>query len=426
MPDLTGFDESFFAASAGAWRDGLRRRDFSPVELLEAVWARILERNPPLNALVAWDEAGARRAAEDSERRYGRGEARPLEGLPLSVKDSFAVQGMPTTCGAAELADYRPAEDALAVARLRAAGAVILAKSNVPRLTGDYQTYNSLFGVTANPYDLARSPGGSSGGSAASAAAGFCAFEFGSDLGGSIRWPAHGCGLFGLKTSWGLIPMLGHIPPLPTIKLKSPPDLGVAGPLARSAADLGLALSVAAGPVNARGPAFLPKPRKTRPQDWRIALWLEPGFAPVDAEVEQGVLRAAEAFREAGARVEPAKPAFAFAEAFEIYALLNFAIGFAGRPRLFARSFPRARAILLRAICPMRRCGRERREWTRVCSPGLPSAAPRSSATSPRFSRTGTPFSARRRPVWRWSTIMAAICSPGACRFAAAICPITT
>jgi amidase len=330
LTDLAGFDDAFFAAPAHLWRDGLRNRDFCARELFDAVWVRVMERNPPVNALIAWDEFSARRAAEESDQRLRRREGLPLDGLPLSIKDSFAVAGMPTACGAEELADYMPEEDALAVARLRAAGAVIFAKSNVPRLTGDFQTSNALFGATSNPYDLSRSPGGSSGGAAASVAAGFCAFELGSDLGGSIRWPAHGCGLFGLKTSWSLVPMSGHIPPLPSIKLKSPPDLGVAGPLARSAQDLDLALSVIAGPVNATGPAFLPKPRRRAPKDWRVALWLDPGFAPVDAEVEQGVLLAADLFGEAGARVEPARPDFSFAEAVDIYGLLNFAIGFAG------------------------------------------------------------------------------------------------
>ena len=344
MKDLAAFDEAFFAAPACLWRAGLRRRDFSARELLDALWARILERNPPLNALVAWDEDAARRAADESDGRLARGEGRALEGLPISIKDSFATAGLTTACGAEELADYRPEEDALAVARLRAAGAIIVAKSNVPRLTGDFQTYNSLYGVTCNPFDLQRSPGGSSGGAAASVAAGLAAFELGSDLGGSIRWPAHSCGLFGLKTSWSQIPMLGHIPPLPAVKLKSPPDLGVAGLIARSAEDLNLALSVVAGPVNAIGrqetpvfrraigPAFLARPRHDRPQDWRVALWLEPGFAPVDSEVEQGVLLAADCFRAAGVQVEPARPDFAFAEALEIYAFLNFAIGFAGSP----------------------------------------------------------------------------------------------
>jgi amidase len=332
LAELTDFNEAFFAAPALAWRDALRNRDFCARELFDALWDRVMERNPPLNALIAWDEDAARRAAEESDKRLKRRDGLPLDGLPISIKDSFAVTGMPTTCGAEEFSDYRPEEDALAVARLRAAGAIIFAKSNVPRMTGDFQTYNDLFGATSNPFDLSRSPGGSSGGAAAAVAAGLSAFELGSDLGGSIRWPAHACGLFGLKTSWSQIPMLGHIPPAPSIKLKNPPDLGVAGPIARSAHDLDLALSIVAGPTNASGPAFLTKPRRRRPGDWRVALWLDPNFAPVDPEVEQGVLLAADLLGEAGVRVEPDKPAFSFEEALEIYALLNFAIGFAGAP----------------------------------------------------------------------------------------------
>jgi amidase len=333
-PSPHGFDEAFFAASARDWRRGLELRKYSARELLEAVWGRILFRNPQVNALAAYDYEAALRAAEAADIRFSRGEARALEGLPITVKDSFETAGLITTCGAEELADHCPAEDALAVARLRAAGAVLMAKSNVPRLAGDFQTANALYGVTSNPFDFTRSPGGSSGGAAASVASGFCAFELGSDLGGSIRWPAHACGLFGLKASWGQIPLFGHIPPLPAMRLKNPPELAVAGPLARSAGDLDLVLTATAGPFNAQGPAFLRKPRKTRPEELRLALWLDEDFAPVDASVSASVRLAAEVLQKSGARVdERARPAFAFAEAFEIYAFLNFAIGFAGMGR---------------------------------------------------------------------------------------------
>ena len=328
-----GFDEDFFAAAATVWRQGLTQRQFSARELLEAVWDRILSRNPVLNALAAYDYEAALEAAAVSDARLLRGEARPLEGLPLTIKDSFETAGLTTSCGAAELIDYRPEDDAVAVARLRAAGAIILAKSNVPRLTGDFQTYSGLYGVTVHPWDDARSPGGSSGGAAAAVAAGFCAFDLASDQGGSIRWPAHACGLFGLKPSWGQIPLFGHIPPLPLMRLKKPPDMAVAGPIARSAGDLELALSITAGPINARGPAFLRKPRKKNPGELRLALWLDSDFAPVDASVTAAVRRAAQAFHDAGAWVEETRPAVDFAEAFEIYAFLSFAMGFAGMPK---------------------------------------------------------------------------------------------
>ncbi|WP_374545132.1 amidase family protein [Rhodoblastus sp.] len=324
-----GFDEAFFAAPATVWREGLDRHAFSASELLAGVWERILQRNPAVNALAAYDfEAAALQAAE-SDRRIARGEARALEGLPITIKDSFETAGLTTTCGAQELADYRPERDAAAVELLRAAGAVILAKTNVPRLTGDFQTHNPIFGLTSNPWDLSRTPGGSSGGSAAAVASGFCAFDLGSDLGGSIRWPSHACGLFGLKPSWGRVPLVGHIPPLPALRLKNPPDLAVAGPLARSATDLDLAFRLLAGQGQAAPDGLAGRLENRR---LRLALWLDPAFAPVDADVEAGVRLAAEALACAGARLDEARPSFAFSDSFEIYATLSFAISFASLP----------------------------------------------------------------------------------------------
>jgi amidase len=337
-------DEAFFDAPARVWLENLARRDVSAQELLGAVWERILQRNPAINALAAYDEAAARKQAAESDRRRARGEARPLEGLPVTIKDSFETAGLATVCGAEELADYIPLHDAVAVERLRAAGAVILAKTNVPKLTGDFQTHNSIYGVTSNPWDLSRTPGGSSGGSAAAVAAGFCALDLGSDLGGSIRWPSHACGLFGLKPSWGRVPLAGHIPPLPATRLKRPPDLAVAGPLARSAADLDLVLGLVCGPENAPAPGHFPAPRKPAPCELRLALWFDPAFAPVDSDVEAGVRIAAEALGRAGAKVEEIAPPIEFGEMFEIYATLNFAIGFAGlKPEERARFAESAR-----------------------------------------------------------------------------------
>ncbi|MCI4679279.1 amidase [Rhodoblastus acidophilus] len=322
-----GFDEAFFAASASTWLRGLAKGDFSAREAFDAVWERILARNPQINALAAYDYESAREQAAEADRSYARGAARPLEGLPITIKDSFETAGLLTACGDEALAEHIPRQDAAAVARLRAAGAIILAKTNVPRLTADFQTHNALFGVTCNPWDLALTPGGSSGGAAAAVAAGLSAFDLASDLGGSIRWPAQACGLFGLKPSWGRISLAGHIPPLPTVRLKNPPDLAVAGPLARSASDLGLVLSLTASAENAA-----PAARGKKPDDLRLALWLDPDFAPVDRDVEAGILLAAEVFRDAGAAVVEARPDFSFQDAFEIYVLLNFAIGFAGTP----------------------------------------------------------------------------------------------
>jgi amidase len=227
-----------------------------------------------------------------------------------------------------------PEKDASAVARLRQAGAIILGKTNVPLFTGDFQTYNGVYGTTNNPWNLGFSPGGSSGGAAAAIAGGMSALELGSDLAGSIRWPAHCCGIFGLRTTWNLVSTYGHIPPMPDLRLPRNPEFTVAGPLARSAADLALALDVLAGPREPTAPAgaFAPA-RKTSPKGLRLALWLDEPFAPVDAAVADAVRQAALMLEKAGAIVDAtARPAFSFAEAWEIFALLTHALIGAGLP----------------------------------------------------------------------------------------------
>ena len=329
---------------ATALRERLLGRHLSSVELLDATLGRIAAVNPAVNAVVGIDPEPARIAAADSDRRIAAGEARPLEGLVITVKDSFDVAGLRSTAGAAPYRERVPDTDAAAVARLRAAGAVILGKSNVPAFTADFQAYNGSYGVTNNPWDLARSPGGSSGGAAAAVAAGMSAFELGSDLGGSIRWPAHACGLFGLKTSWNLVPLWGHVPPAPERRMARNPDLVVAGPLARSAADLDLVLPVLAGPrEDPRLLTPLAPPRAPSPKGLRVALWADDPFAPAEAAVRAAVRRAAGLLAEAGAIVdETARPSLRFEDAFEVFSLLNHAIVASSLP-------PRVRARLQQA-----------------------------------------------------------------------------
>lgn len=308
----------------------LKRRDLGAAELLDAALGRIEALNPALNAVVTLDPDGARRAAAESDRRLAAGEARPLEGLPITIKDAFDVAGMRSTAGAKPYAARVPEADAAAVARLRTAGAVIMGKSNVPTFSGDFQAFNALFGTTNNPWSLDRSPGGSSGGAAAAVAAGLSAFELGSDFGGSIRWPAHASGLFGHKPTWGLVSTRGHVPPPPGTRVES--DFAVAGPLARSAADLSLVLDAILGPAAPDGvrPRLEP-PRRMQPTGLRVALWADDPLAPVDAPVRAAVARAAALLAEAGAIVEPlARPDFAFADAFEVFGLFNHAIVAAG------------------------------------------------------------------------------------------------
>jgi amidase len=305
-------------ASATALRQRLLTGETSASALLEATLARIEAANPALNAVVAKDAGAARAAAADSDARLAAGQPRALEGLPITIKDSFDVAGMLSTAGAPAFRERIPEADATAVARLRNAGAVIVGKSNVPVFTSDFQAANPVYGVTRNPWDHERSPGGSSGGAAVAVATGMSAFELASDLGGSARWPAHACGIFGLRTTWNLVPFFGHVPPLPERRMPRNPDLMVAGPLARSAADLDLVLPVLSGETT------LKAPRRTDPQGLRVALWLDDPFAPVQRDVAAAVRRAARLLADAGAVVdETARPGFRFEEAFEVFALLN-------------------------------------------------------------------------------------------------------
>jgi amidase len=301
-------------------RDRLVRRDLSASDLLEATLERIARLNPAVNAIVAGHPDAARAAARESDRRLSAGDARPLEGLVITIKDSFDVAGLTSTAGAPAFRNRVPDTDAAAVRRLREAGAVILAKSNVPAFTADFQTYNQLYGATNNPWDLSRSPGGSSGGAAAAVATGMSAFELGSDLGSSIRWPAHACGIFGLKTTWNLIPLWGHVPPTPDKRMVRNADLIVAGPLARSAADLDLVLPVIAG-----GAALTP-PGRSAAAGLRVGLWRDEPFASVQRDVMTAVRRAATLLADAGALVEEVPGPVRFEESFEVFSLLNHAI----------------------------------------------------------------------------------------------------
>jgi len=328
----TGSD--ILTADLGTQRRFLVEGRLGAGELMRAALARIEAINPALNAVVALDRQAALAAAAKAEQRFASGEARPLEGLPITVKDAFDVAGIVSTAGAPSFATRVPETDAGVVARLRRAGAIVIGKSTCPMFSGDFQTYNAVYGTTNNPFDLTRSPGGSSGGAAAAVSTGMSAFELGSDLGGSIRWPAHACGIFGLKPSWGLVSTKGHVPPPPGFRQPGETDLAVAGPLARSAADLDVLLAILAGPADPAEPATaLAPPRREGVEGLRVALWLDEPSAPVERAVRQAVQAAAARLSEAGAIVEPkARPGFGFMENFEAYALLNHAIVAAGLP----------------------------------------------------------------------------------------------
>jgi amidase len=286
-------------SSAWGCLEALRRGDVSSVELVEACIARIEEVNPSLNAVVAKDYERAREAARAADDARSRGrDLGALHGLPITVKDSLQTAGLVTTSGALSLRNFVPREDAVVVGRARSAGAVLLGKTNLPIFASDWQSYNDVYGRTNNPWDLARTVGGSSGGSAASLAAGFVPLEIGSDIAGSIRTPAHYCGVYGHKPSHGILPPRGHIPGPPGTR--SEPDLAVVGPMARTARDLMLALEVLAGPDELAATAWkleLPPPRAERLEDFRVGYWLEDPLCPVDASVRTVLEETIEALR---------------------------------------------------------------------------------------------------------------------------------
>lgn len=225
---------------------GVRDGRWTASALVDIHLERIATCNPALNAVVALDASGARATASRLDAHWRRhGPVGPLHGLPMTIKDSIAVAGLPLVCGAPALRDHRPPVDAVAVARLRAAGAVILGKSNVPLYASDFQTFNEVHGRSNNPWAPDRTPGGSSGGAAAALAAGMTAAELGSDLAGSLRLPAHACGVASLKPSHGAVPLAGSLGGPPDAP--PPRDLWVLGPLARTVADLVLLFEVIAG-----------------------------------------------------------------------------------------------------------------------------------------------------------------------------------
>jgi amidase len=308
----------------------VRAKQVSSLELLDAYVARIEKLNPIVNAVVTLDVERARSRAAQADAAWTRGDWwGPMHGLPVSVKDALDTAGMRTTGGSKDFATRVPATDAVAVARLKAAGAVVFAKTNLPLWSGDGQTWNELFGTTANPWDLERAPGGSSGGAAVAVACGLSALETGTDIGGSIRNPAHFTGVYGHKPSFGLVPGVGYFdrPDGGHVDV----DINVIGPLARSVDDLELVLAELAGPdtLGGRRPAVvLPPPRATSLEGYRLAVWLDDPAVAVDSEVKGVLQRAVDELVAAGAAVEEARPAFDVEPALRTYFfLLGAAMG---------------------------------------------------------------------------------------------------
>jgi len=303
----------------------VQSRELSARDLLALYAARLDRLNPAINAVVTVDLDRAFADAARIDERLGRGErVGPLAGLPMTIKDAIAVGGMRSTGGAVELRDHVPTHDAPAVAALRRAGAVVFAKTNLPRwCLGDTETNNELFGVTNNPWDLERSVGGSSGGSAAAVAAGLSSCDIGTDIGGSVRIPSHYCGVYGFKPSFGVVSQLGYLSHLGAGGVGA--DMNVFGPIARSPEDLALLLGVVAGPDPADALAWrvaLPTARRSRLDEYRIATWFDEPDCPITHEYRVELERAVAELRAAGARVDASRPNVTFRQQRDLWMTL--------------------------------------------------------------------------------------------------------
>ncbi len=298
----------------------IRAKRLGALELLEIYLERVKRYNSRLNAIIATDLAQARKRARAADRALAKGTVwGKLHGVPMTVKESYDVVGMPTTWGLPELKDNRPKANALAVDRLLAAGAVIFGKTNVPMLLADWQSYNAIHGTTNNPWDLTRSPGGSSGGSAAALAAGLTGLEAGSDIGASIRNPAHYCGVYGHKPTFGIVPPRGQALPGRVAET----DIAVIGPMARGAEDLDIGLSIMAGPdeVSAEGWRLsLPAPSKKTLRQYKVAVMLTDPNSEVDQTLQDRLQHLADFLARKRARVsDKARPDIDTSHAQDIY-----------------------------------------------------------------------------------------------------------
>ena len=352
-------------ATATAMLAALRAKQVSAVELLDLHVRRITRHNPALNAIVEPDFERAKTQAQAADAQRARGDDAPLLGLPMTLKESINVRGLRTTAGMEHWKDFRAEHDAPVTTRVKAAGAVVMAKTNVPQMLADWQSTNPVYGRTNNPWDVTRTPGGSTGGGAAALAAGLTPLEFGSDIGGSIRVPAAFCGVYGHRPSETAMPRSGQfpMPPLPNAAVV----MGVQGPMARSAADLELALDVAAGAEAGEDVAWrltLPPARRDRLGDFRVAVLPSLDWMPVDAEVAAAADAVASRLGGLGAKVQVTQPEILgdHREHYALYLTLLAAITSARVPA--AERTARLAVMLTRDD-----------EWSLATQPGLESTA---------------------------------------------------
>ncbi len=340
---------SLIGETATALVKAIKAKKVSVLEVLQAHLACIETRNGAINAIVTLDEERAIMRAKEADEALARGEDwGPLHGLPMTIKDSWETADLRTTAGAKDYANHVPRVDAVPVARLKAAGAIVFGKTNLPAHAADIQTDNPLFGKTNNPWDQSRTAGGSSGGAAAALATGMTPLELGSDLAGSIRVPAAMCGVYGHKPSFRAIPMLGHVPGPPGALSEA--DLAVAGPLARDANDLKLAMEVLTGPGARDDVAWslkFPKPRHKALKNYRVACWFNDPYCQVLGALRDQLDAMANALEVEGVTVDRnARPPFSLQQNHEIYFSLLAAVAAAGLPPEVFSNLGRALPLL--------------------------------------------------------------------------------
>ena len=306
-------------------------KEVSSLELTDMYIQRVESVGADLNAVVVQDFDRGREAAKAADAAVSAGKSLgPLHGVPMTIKEAYNIKGLPTTWGIPIFKDNIATEDSDTVISMKLAGAHFFGKTNVPLNLGDFQSYNEIYGTTNNPWNLERTPGGSSGGSAAALAAGLTGLEAGSDIGGSIRNPAHFCGIYGHKPTWGVVSDVGHSLPGQV----APADIAVVGPMARSAEDLKVSMDVSAGAsrTNAAGWQLnLPKPSKTQLRDFRVAIWTNDDMAPVSREISDRVQLIGERLSKLGATVsDSARPEIDLTESHNVYNSLLWGVMGAG------------------------------------------------------------------------------------------------
>jgi amidase len=291
----------------------IRAKRISSVELTELAFRRIDRYNPKINAVILEFRAASLARAREADQALAKKDWwGAFHGVPITVKESYGIKDVPTTAGVPQYKDFRPKQNAIAVDRISRAGAIVIGKTNVPVMLGDLQSYNPIYGTSNNPWDLARAPGGSTGGGAAALAAGLGHLTLGSDIGGSIRIPSHFCGIYGHKPTLELVPTTGHVPPFIDPAPAKFVDLSVCGPMARSAEDLRAAIEALGGPAGPDAKALrwsLPAPRRTRLAEFRVGCILDDPLCPVGSDVRTVLENAVGRIEKSGVQVSRGWPA---------------------------------------------------------------------------------------------------------------------